>query len=151
MLFNPFSTAQIKKLDFWDANNYRTFKDNQLENHQWKVYQPDTIRRLLESSLKNVWAKGMFTFTVLEILLSEGRSVLWPAHMGTGIDRVKFSVKNQENVGNLLKLLEKRLTYNLIRFWIVFFFIILFNPFSTKKIENTNFGDASNYTNLKYQ
>ena len=139
MLFNPFSTAQIKKLDFWDANNYRNFKHNQLENRKWKVYQPDTIIRLLESSLKNVWAKGMFTLTVLEILLSEGRSVLWPAHRGTRIERVKFSVKNQENIGNLLKLLEKWLTYNLIKFWLVFFFYFVW-PFQYQKNWKYQFG-----------
>ena len=38
-----------------------------------------TIKNLVEYSLKNVVAKAMFTLTVFEILLSEGRSVLSPA------------------------------------------------------------------------
>ena len=39
-----------------------------------------------------------------------------------GRERVKFSVKNQTNVGLLLELLEKWLYYKLRRFWIVFKF-----------------------------
>ena len=35
-----------------------------------------TIRKLVEYSLKNVLEKAMFTLAVVEILLSEGRSVL---------------------------------------------------------------------------
>ena len=38
-----------------------------------------TIRKLVEYSLKNDAAKVMFTPSVFEILLSEGRSVLSPA------------------------------------------------------------------------
>ena len=60
--------------------------------------------------------KAMFIFTVLEMLLFEGRSVLIPAQWGTGSERVNFSVKNQTNVPLLLKLLEKLLTCKLRRF-----------------------------------
>ena len=49
----------------------------------------------------------MFTLNVFEILMSEGRLVLSPALRGTGSERVKVSVKNQKNIRNLLKLLEK--------------------------------------------
>ena len=49
----------------------------------------------------------MFIVTVLEILLSEHRSVLQTTQRGTGNERVKVSVKNQKNNGNLLILLEK--------------------------------------------
>ena len=48
-----------------------------------------TIRKLIEYSLKNVSVKAMFTLTVFEILLSEGRSVLSSAQRGTGSERVK--------------------------------------------------------------
>ena len=48
-----------------------------------------TIRKLIEYSLKNVSVKAMFTLTIFEILLSEGRSVLSPAQRGTGSERVK--------------------------------------------------------------
>ena len=33
--------------------------------------------------------KAMFTLTVFQILLSEGRLVLWPAQRGTGSERIK--------------------------------------------------------------
>ena len=49
----------------------------------------------------------MFMLTVLKILLSEGRSVLFPAQQGTGNEKVKVSVKNKNCIGNLLKFLEK--------------------------------------------
>lgn len=35
----------------------------------------------------------MFTPTVLEMLMSDGRSVLSPAQRGAGSERVKFKVK----------------------------------------------------------
>ena len=49
-----------------------------------------TIRKLIEYSLENVRIKAMFTSTVFEILMSEGRSVLSPpAKRGTGSESVK--------------------------------------------------------------
>ena len=42
-----------------------------------------TIRKLVEYSLKNVAAKAIFTISVFEILLFEGRSVLPPAQRST--------------------------------------------------------------------
>ena len=82
----------------------------------------------------------MFTLTVFEILLFECRSVLWPAQWGAESESVKISVKKQKNVGLLLKLLEKWLTYKISRFWMafvlfiyLFIFLVLFNPFSTGK------------------
>ena len=41
----------------------------------------------------------MFTPTVFEILISEGRAVLSPAERGTGSERVKVLVKNQKIFG----------------------------------------------------
>ena len=89
----------------------------------------------------------MFTLTVFEILLSKRRSVLWPEQPGTVSKSCKVSLKNQKNIVNLLELLEKWLTYKLMRFWIVFnfFFLILFSPFNTEKIEKIDLWDASNY------
>ena len=55
-------------------------------------------------------------------MMSEGRSVLSPAQRGTGSESVKVSVKNQNNIGNLLKLLEKWLAYKVSRFWMVLTF-----------------------------
>ena len=81
-----------------------------------------TIRRLIEYSLKNVLVKAMFTPSVSEILMYEGRSVLTPAQRGTRNERVKVSVKKQKNILNLLKLPEKYLTYKLKRFSMVFNF-----------------------------
>ena len=48
-----------------------------------------TIRKLIEYSLENVRIKAMFTSTVFEILMSEGRSVLSLAKRGTGSESVK--------------------------------------------------------------
>ena len=135
VLFKPFSTAKIEKLDYWDANNYTNFKHKQLEKHKYKVYQPNTIKKLVECPLRNVAAKAIFSLTVFEILLSKGTSVLWPAQWSTARERIQVSVKSRKNVVNLLELLEKWLTYKLMRFWIVFkFFLISFNPFNTEKI-----------------
>ena len=49
----------------------------------------------------------MFTLTVFEVLLLEGRLILSPCQRGTVSEKVKFSVKKQTNVRLLLKLLEK--------------------------------------------
>ena len=57
--------------------------------------------------LQKVPVKAMFTLTVLEILLSEGRSVLSPAQRSTVSKSVYFQVKNQINIRLLLKILEK--------------------------------------------
>ena len=62
----------------------------------------------------------MFSPTIFEILLSEGKSIISPAQRDTGSKRVNVSVKNQSNIGNLLKFLERWLTYKLRRLWIVF-------------------------------
>ena len=64
----------------------------------------------------------MFSLTILEILLSEGGSVLFPAQRRTWSKRVKVSIKNQNDIGNLLTLLEKWFTYGIRRFWMVFRF-----------------------------
>ena len=83
----------------------------------------------------------MFTLTVFEILLSKGRSGLWPEQWGTGSKRVKVSLKKkQKNIENLLKLLEKWLTYKLRRFWMVFnFFWFCLTLSVTKKLKNSIF------------
>ena len=145
--FNAFITGKIEKLDFWDANkniNPRTTRAKSINLH--------TIRKLIEYSLKNVLVKAIFTPSVFEILMHEGRSVLTAAQRGTRNEGVKVSVKKQKNILNLLKLLEKWLTYKLRRFSMVFnFFLILFNPFITGKIEKLDFWDANNSTNFKHQ
>ena len=109
------------------------------------------IRKLIKYSLKKDFLKAMFTLSDFEILLFEARSIPWPAQLVTGSRRVKISVKNQRNVRLLLELLEKSLPYRLRRFWMVFIFLIYFNPFSSRKIEKHNFWDSSNSTNFKHQ
>ena len=79
-----------------------------------------TIRKAVECSLENFLLKAMFSPTIFEILLSEGKSIMSPAQRDTGSKRGNVSVKNQSNIGNFLKFLEKWLTYKLRRFWIVF-------------------------------
>ena len=85
----------------------QTLNINKLRTTSAKSINLHTIRKLVEYSLNNPLVKAIFTLTVFEILLSEGRSVLSPAERGTGSERVKVSVKNQKNIGILLKLLEK--------------------------------------------
>ena len=110
-----------------------------------------TIRKLIEYSLEIVLVKTMFTLTVFEILLSQGRSVLWPAQQVIGSKRVKVSVKNQKNIRNLLKLLEQWLIYKLWGFWMVFNFMIFFNPFSPGRFEKFDLWDANNCANFKHK
>ena len=90
----------------------------------------------------------MFTFTVFEILLSENRLGLSLAQRGTASERVKVAVKNQKNIGNLLKFLGKWLTYKLSRFWMVsrlFWFCL--KLFIAGKIEKLDFWDSNDYRN----
>ena len=61
----------------------------------------------LSNTYKNVLEKAMFTLTVFDILLVVGRTVLPPAQRAVPRERVKVSVKNQNNIRILLKLLEK--------------------------------------------
>ena len=67
----------------------------------------NTNRNLVKYSLKNFLEKAIFILIFLETLLSEVRSVLRPSQRDTGSKRVKVSVRNLKNIGNLLKLLEK--------------------------------------------
>ena len=95
-----------------NINNLRTTSANSISLHN--------IKDCVEYSLKNVVAKALFVLTILEILLSKGRSVLWPAQRRTGSKGVKVSVKDQKTIENLLRFLEKVFTYGLRRFWRVF-------------------------------
>lgn len=50
------------------------------------------IRKLVEYFLKNVRVKSMFTLTVFEMLLFDGRTILSPSQRGAGRERVsRFS------------------------------------------------------------
>ena len=66
----------------------QTLNISNLRSTNAKSINLHTIKNLVEYSLKNVVAKAMFTLTVFEILLSEGRSVLSPAQRGTGSERI---------------------------------------------------------------
>ena len=68
-----------------NINNLRTISAKSIKVSKVSLH---TIRKLVEYSSKNVVAKAMFTLTVFEILLSEGRSVLSPAQRGTGRERI---------------------------------------------------------------
>ena len=107
IFFKPFSTAKIEKLNYWDANNYINFKHKQLEKHKYKVYQSNTIKKLVECSLKIVEAKAMFILTVFEIMLCKGTSVLWPAQWSTASERIQVPVKSQTNIVNYSEFLWK--------------------------------------------
>ena len=54
----------------------QTLNINNLRTASAKSINLHNIKNLVEYFLKNVHAKAMFTLTVFEILLSEGRSVL---------------------------------------------------------------------------
>ena len=83
---------------------------NNLRTTSAKSININTIRKLLEYSLKGAGTKTIFILRVLGILRSEGRSVLWAAQQRSGSKGVKVPVKNQKHIGNLLILREKWLT-----------------------------------------
>ena len=100
----------------------------------------NTNRNVIEYSLKSFLEKAIFILTFLETLLSKVRSVLRPSQRGTGSKRVKVSVRNQKNICNLLKLLEKLLTYKLRRFWLILnFFSICLTVSVRENLKNSNF------------
>ena len=65
----------------------------------------------------------MLTPTTFE--MPDGKALLSLPQLGRGSKRVNVSVKNQKNIRNLLKLLEKSLTYKKRRFSMVFKFLFL--------------------------
>ena len=67
-------------------NNSRTTRPKSINLH--------TIRNLIEYSLKKVPIKAMFSPTVFEILMSEGRSVLWLTQQSTGSERAVMLIGN---------------------------------------------------------
>ena len=87
--FNPFITGKIEKLDFEMPIIQQTLNINNSRTTRAKSINLHTIRKLIEYSLKNRPIKAIFTPTVFEILMSEGRSVLSPAQRGTWSERVK--------------------------------------------------------------
>ena len=115
----------------------------------------NTNRNLVKYSLKNFLEKAIFILIFLETLLSEVRSVLRPSQHGTGSKRVKVSVRNLKNIGSLLKLLEKWLTYKLRRFWMIFiFFSICLTVSVRENLKNSIFErsiitQTLNITNLR--
>ena len=67
-------------------------------------------------------------------------SILSLAQWSTGSERVKVSVKNQNNIRILLKWIEKWLTYKIQTFWIVsnfFWFCLTFSV--SEKLKNSVF------------
>ena len=82
----------------------------------------------------------MFNLTIFEILLSAVSLVLSPTQRGAGSERVTVLVKNQKNIQNLFKLLEKWLTYKLRRFCVVFkFFWFCLTLSVPEKLKNSIF------------
>ena len=130
-----------------NINNLRTRSGNSINLH--------IIKKLVDYSLKDVAAKVMFIFTVLQISLSEDRSLLWPSQGSTATERVKILVKNPKNIVNLLKFLEKWLNYKLTKVWNVFkFFSFCLTVSVLEKLENLIFEmpivtQTSNINNLR--
>ena len=79
---------KLKKLIFEMPIIIQTLNIDNLRATSAKSINLNTIRKLVEYSLKNVPAKAMFNLTVL---LPEGRSALTPAQRDTGNERVNFS------------------------------------------------------------
>ena len=98
---------KFKKLVFEISMIPKTWNINNVRTKSSKTITWYTIRKFLQYSLKNFLVKAIFTLTVFEILLFQGRLVLSPTQQGTGSVRVKVSVKNQTHIRILLKLLEK--------------------------------------------
>ena len=73
-----------------NINNLRTTSAVSMKLH--------IIRKLTEYSLKSVGVKAMFTLTIFEILLFEGRGYYHPPSRGTGSKRFSVSIKNQKSI-----------------------------------------------------
>ena len=71
----------------------QTLNINNSTTTRTKSINPHTIRKLIEYSLKKVPIKAMFSPTIFEILMSEGRSVLSLAQQSTGSERAKMLVE----------------------------------------------------------
>ena len=128
---------------------------NNLRTRSGKSINLHIIKKLVDYSLKDAAAKVMFIFTLLQILMSEDRSLLWPSQRGTVTERVKVLVKNPKNIVNLLKFLEKWLNYKLTKVWNVFkFFSFCLTVSVLEKLENLIFEmpivtQTSNINNLR--
>ena len=111
----------------------------------------ELLEKWLTYKIKRFWMVFKFFRFCLSLSVAQ-KLVLWLAQWSKRSERFKVSIKNQKNIVNLWELLKKWLIYKLMRFWIVFrFFLILFNPFNTEKIEKLDLWDANKYTNHKYQ
>ena len=62
---------------------------NKLRTTRAKSVKLHTIRKLVEYCLENVRQRECFFLSILEILLSKCRLVLWPTQRITGSERVK--------------------------------------------------------------
>ena len=95
---------KLKNSDFEMPIILQTLNNN-LRTTSAKSINLYTIRKLIEYSLKHVSVKAMFT--VFEVFLFEGRSVLSPAQRGTRSARAKISnwvfSTSKENLSLLLE------------------------------------------------
>ena len=97
--------GKLKNSDFEMPIILQTLNINNLRTTNAKSINLYTIRKLIEYSLKHVSVKAMFT--VFEVFLFEGRSVLSPAQRGTRSARAKISnwvfSTSKENLSLLLE------------------------------------------------
>ena len=101
-----------------------------------KTINLDIIKKLIEYSLEGFPVKARFFLIVLEILLFEARLVLGLAERITGSERVKISVKNQENCSAFIRIVSKvnfLQTYHVLNGF--HYFLILFTTFSPENFE----------------
>ena len=97
-------------------NNSRTIRAKSVNLH--------TLRKWIEYNFQKTGTEGLFFFTLFEVLMSEGRSVLSESQQGTENKMVQASVKKQKNVLNLLKVIPKWLSYKVRSFLMVFEFFL---------------------------
>lgn len=71
--------SKNEKFNFWDCNNC---------NNDWKIYQPEYMRKFIKYSLKPVVVKALLSLNVFKMLLFKGRLILWPARRVSGSERV---------------------------------------------------------------
>ena len=95
LLKNLLTLSAREKLIFEMPIIPQTLNINSSRITKAKSINLHTIRKLIEYSLKSVPIKAMFTPTVFDILISEGRSVFSPVQRGTGSERVKWFADNQ--------------------------------------------------------
>ena len=114
-----------------NINNWRTNEAKSINLH--------IISKLIKNSLEKFRVKTVFTATVFEILLFEGRSVLGPAQRVPASERVRFPMKSQKMIALHWNCLKNDFLTSLGTFEWFLIFLTLFNRFSAGKEKKLDF------------